>query len=541
MNDLHVFDFLSEPERYELHENPWTDVSRRNFFRIAGAGVVVALLYRETALAQRGQRGAATQELGAWLHIGEDSAITAYTGKVEIGQNIRTSLTQVIAEELHVPVGRVKMVMADTALVPVDGGTAGSQTTPMMASQLRRVAATARELLFDLAAELGKIERKTLSIIDGKVVGTDGKPTFEFGQLTKGKKLAKMVGADAKTIPADKWTVAGTSVLKVDGSEFVTGGHHYASDMKCPGMVFGKVLRPPSFKATLTSVHTKDAEALPGVIVVHEGDFIGVTAPTEQAAAQALAAIHAEWKTVPQPSWEELSKYLKEHPGRGGKGGGGGFGGGGGSSKSGSVKEGLKIADATVEATYPIAYIAHFPLEPRAAVAEWIDGKLTVWTGTQRPFGVRTEVATAVGVPADRVRVIVPDMGSGYGGKHTGEAAVEAARLAKAAKKPVKVVWTREEEFTWAYFRPGGVIDISAGARKTARSPPGKLTTITRAHRRWRPRTKWRISPANFMRPIRRCGKAHIARWRPPPILSPANCIWTISPMRSRSIRWPFA
>ena len=111
-------------------------------------------------------------------------------------------------------------------------------------------------------------------------------------------------------------------------------------------------------------------------------------------------------------------------------------------------------------------HIAHVPLEPRAAVAEWEDGKLTVWTGTQRPFGVRGELATAFGVGTDKVRVIVPDMGSGYGGKHTGEAAVEAARLAKAAKKPVKLVWTREEEFTWADFRPGGVIDITAGVKK---------------------------------------------------------------------------
>src|SRR5262249_30035155 len=112
------------------------------------------------------------------------------------------------------------------------------------------------------------------------------------------------------------------------------------------------------------------------------------------------------------------------------------------------------------------AYIAHAPMEPRAAVAEWTDDKLTVWTGTQRPFGVRGDLANALKIPQEKVRVIVPDMGSGYGGKHSGEAAVEAARLAKAAGKPVKLVWTREEEFTWAYFRPGGVIEVSAGAKK---------------------------------------------------------------------------
>lgn len=462
MNDQLLFDFLSEPERYELHESSLSDLSRRDFFSIAGAGVVIALLFRETpALAQRPGRQPATQELGAWLHIGEDSAITAYTGKVEIGQNIRTSLTQVIAEELAVPVARIKMVMADTALVPFDGGTAGSQTTPVMASQLRRVGAAAREVLLDLAAEQSKTDRGSLTLKEGKVVGPDGKPSFEFGQVTKGKKLVKMIGSDVARTPAKNWTIAGASALKVDGRDFVTGGHMYASDVKRPGMLFGKVLRPPSYKATLAAIKTDKAEALPGVTIVRDGNFVGVVAPTEHDAAKAIAAIHADWNTVPQTSSEELFKYLKEHTG----GGKGGFGGPGKNSQ-GSVKDGLKAADAKVEATYTIAYIAHVPLEPRAAVAEWVDGKLTVWTGTQRPFGVRGEVATALGVTPDKVRVIVPDMGSGYGGKHTGEAAVEAARLAKAANKPVKLVWTREEEFTWAYFRPAGVIDIAAGIKK---------------------------------------------------------------------------
>ncbi|HVK12488.1 MAG TPA: molybdopterin cofactor-binding domain-containing protein, partial [Gemmataceae bacterium] len=157
-------------------------------------------------------------------------------------------------------------------------------------------------------------------------------------------------------------------------------------------------------------------------------------------------------------------QHLKDRAGKGGGGFGGGGRGGGGAQ--GSIPDGLKAADKTVQATYTVAYIAHVPLEPRAAVAEWTDGKLTVWTGTQRPFGVRSDLANALGVAADKVHVIVPDMGSGYGGKHQSEAATEAARLAKAAGKPVKVVWTREEEFTWAYFRPAGVIEVNAGVSK---------------------------------------------------------------------------
>jgi isoquinoline 1-oxidoreductase len=234
-------------------------------------------------------------------------------------------------------------------------------------------------------------------------------------------------------------------------------------------MLRGKVLRASAFKATLVSADTRKAEALPGVKVVRDGEFLGVVAATEQDAAAALAAIRAEWRTVKQPSDSELFTYLKEHPSTG-RGGGRGFGGGR-SANRGNVKEALKEADHKLEATYTIAYIAHVPLEPRAAVAEWADGKLTVWTGTQMPFRVRDELVRTFGLTPDRVRVIVPDMGSGYGGKHTGESAVEAARLARGAGKPVKLVWTRQEEFTWAYFRPAGVIDVSAGMTND-----GKLT-----------------------------------------------------------------
>jgi nicotinate dehydrogenase subunit B len=470
MSELIFDDLLLDPERYELFTDTIfsAELDRRSFFRIVGGGLIVACVSGEAAAQQpgRGRRGGfgatGPKELGAWLHIGEDSAVTVYTGKVEIGQNNRTSLTQVVAEELHLPMERIRLVMGDTQLVPYDGGTAGSSSTPRMAPQLRRAAAAARELLFDLAAEQGNVKREALGIKDGKVTTADGKTSFSFGQLTHGKKLMKVIDDKTPTTPAENWTIAGTSPPKVDGRDFVTGAHRYASDVIRPGMVFGKVLRPPSFKAELVSVQTGDAEKLPGVTVVRDGSFVGVTAATDHDAGKALAALHAEWKTTPQPSSEELFDYLKKHP----SAGSGGFGGRPARDGRGSIAEGLKAAAQQIKATYTIAYIAHAPMEPRAAVAEWNDGKLTVWTGTQRPFGVRSDLARALAVPEERVRVIMPDMGSGYGGKHTGEAAVEAARLAKAAGKPVKLVWTREEEFTWAYFRPGGVIEVTAGAAK---------------------------------------------------------------------------
>jgi isoquinoline 1-oxidoreductase len=223
-------------------------------------------------------------------------------------------------------------------------------------------------------------------------------------------------------------------------------------------MLYGSVVRPSAFEAKLVSSDTKSAEAIPGVIVVRDGDFIGVAAPDRQTAIRAEKAIAVHWQAPGQPGNAELFDYLKKNASAGG-------GRGGAARPVGSIADGMAAADKKLSQTYTVAYIAHVPLEPRAAVAEWADGKLTVWTGTQRPFGVRSELAEAFRIPEEKVRVIVPDTGSGYGGKHTGECAIEAARLARASGKPVKLVWTREEEFNWAYFRPAGVIEVSTGVK----------------------------------------------------------------------------
>jgi isoquinoline 1-oxidoreductase len=335
----------------------------------------------------------------------------------------------------------------------------------MMSPQLRKAAATVRELLLDLAAKELAVDRSSLAVLDGKVVHPATKRSLSFGELAKNGQLTKTVSADVTLTPPADWKIAGTSVAKVDGAAIVTGRHEYASDVRRPGMLFGKVLRPESLHARLVSVDLDKAKALPGVTVVHDGDFVGVAAPTRYAAEQALVAITAKWKTETKVSDANLFDDLKNSEGGRSGGGGGGFGGRSNYSR-GKIEEGMKAADHKLQAKYTISYIAHVPLEPRASVAEWSDGKLTVWTGTQMPFRVRSELAQAFGLPDEKVRVIVPDMGSGYGGKHTGEAAVETARIAKSAGKPVKLNWTREEEFTWGYFRPAGVIEVSAGIRK---------------------------------------------------------------------------
>ena len=441
-----------EPERYELQSGPTYsfDLDRRDFFKLLGGGIVVISMISD-ALAQEsgagGRRGggAVPQEIGAWLHVGEDGKVTVYTGKVEVGQNARTSLTQVVSEELRAPMESIRVVMGDTDLTPYDAGTFGSRTTPDLAPRLRRAAAAARETLIDLAAKNWNVERGALIAADGRVTDPASKRSVAYSELTKGQKLVQTI-ANPPTTAAKDWRVCGKSAAKVNGVAMVTGKHKYTSDMKVPGMVYGKVLRPATFGAKLESLDTKAAEAIPGVAVTHDGDFVGVTAPSEQTAERALAAIRAQWKSTQQVSGKDLFTHLK----------------------SGDVSNSLDRSGAELQhnASYTVAYIAHTPLEPRAALAQWTDSKLTVWTGTQVPFGVRRELAEAFHIPESQVRVIMPDTGSGYGGKHTGETAIEAARLAKTAQKPVKLVWTREEEFTWAYFRPAGVIDVASGVSK---------------------------------------------------------------------------
>ena len=463
------------------------EVTRRDFFKTLGSGVMVLFLV-PAALAQeggvrgrggRGGGGAAPAEISAWIHIGEDGTVTVFTGKAEVGQNIRTSLSQAVAEELRAPISSIKMLMADTDLVPYDMGTFGSMTTPQMASQLHLAAAAARGVLLDMAAEYFKVDKSSLTIADGKIFKSeaDRNQAVSFGRLTKGQKFTKTVDNSTPVTPASEWKIAGTSVPKVDGREFVTGRHKYSSDMKLPGMLFGKVLRGPAWKTTVLSADTKAAEAMEGVKVVREvvrdGTFVGVVAPDSLQAEYAVNSITAQWSDPPaaQPTNKTIFEYLRNHVvAGGGRGGGGGPGSRGAPPAQAAAGQEAPAAagaaaDHTLKQTYTVAYIAHTPLEPRAALADWKEDKLTVWTGTQRPFGVRTELAQALGIPEARIRVIVPDTGSGYGGKHSGEAAIEAARLSRGAGKPVKLVWTREEEFTWAFFRPAAVIDISSGVR----------------------------------------------------------------------------
>ena len=454
-------DAFPEPERYELDEASryHFDLSRRHFLGLTGAGLLVLANHEATQAQARSQR----ESISARLHIAKDGRITVMTSKVEAGQGSRTQLAQAAAEELRVPVDQIDLVMADTSQVPDDGGTAGSRTTPSTVPAVRKGAAAAREILMKLACEQWGVEG-VLKVEGGKITDPATGRTLSYADLAGladlPKSFEQAIPAGVKLYPADQWTVLGTSPQKANARNIVTGSHRYPSDVVRPNMLYGKVLRAPSYGAVLTDVDLSAAQKLPGVAVVRDGNFGGCAAATSFQAQKALdvLSLKASWKTAPHPSSKELFIYLKQKAVTGASG-----------QRNprvrskGSLQEGLADAKQTVRASYEIAYIQHAPMEPRAAVAEWQDGQLTVWTGTQQPQRVRRDLADAFHLPEDRVRVIVPDMGGGFGGKHTGEVAVEAARLSKGAGRPVSLRWTREEEFTWAYFRPAGLIEAQAG------------------------------------------------------------------------------
>jgi isoquinoline 1-oxidoreductase len=373
-------DYLShpfEPTKDELPPGSGLHfaLDRRKFLKLSGGGLIVAFVLRDT-FSFKGetfppeQSGVPVSEVGAWIHIGEDGKVTVYTGKVEVGQNIRTSLSQIVAEELVVPLSSVTMIMGDTDLVPYDPGTYGSRTTPQMGTQLRNAAATAREALVEMAAKNWNTPVENLKAENGMIVNTVANKKIDYGKLTKGQQLVMPISDKVRMIAPKDWKVAGKTVAKINEQTFITGKHVYVSDMKLPGMLYGKVLRQPSYGAKLIEADISKASNIPGVVVVKDGNFIGVAAADTMTAVKALQAIDVKWEESKDlPSNKNIFDYLVKNASAAS-----------GDTK-GDVEQGLSNADFKHSLTYNINYIAHVPLEPRAALAEWVDGKLTVWTG----------------------------------------------------------------------------------------------------------------------------------------------------------------
>jgi CO/xanthine dehydrogenase Mo-binding subunit/aerobic-type carbon monoxide dehydrogenase small subunit (CoxS/CutS family) len=451
---------------------PWDltrqDADQPSFFERLADGLVTVAAGDPPGPGGMNRPGWRTAPDDAWVHVGADGSVTAFTGKVEAGQGTRTALRLLVAEELAVPPGSVSVVMGSTDVSPFDMGTFGSRSMPYAAPPLRAAAAGAREVLRQAAAERFGLPATDLTVASGMVAGPDGAPSIGYGELLTGVRRVEKVpvsgpGSPPLT-PTSAWRsagqplAAGPVVRAAGGAAVVTGAKRFPADLRAGGMLYGCVLRPPGYGATLRSADTSPAEALPAVRVIRDGEFIGVVAATSAAARRAVEAIGADWDRPPQPGRAELADHLRSHP-VDGEGFAAKF-----RHQQGDPGAALAAGPVRLDAHYTAAYIAHVPLEPRSALAAWQDGHLMVQSGTSTPFRARRELAEALSMPEEHVHLSVPDYGGGFGGKHGSVVAVEAARLARAAGCPVKVQWSRREEFQWGYLRPSALIDISASA-----------------------------------------------------------------------------
>ena len=447
---------LARPRR------PWdrTPAGEREYFDLLGEGLVVLLPPRQPSDSNAG--GWSPPTGGAWIHLGSDGKVRAFTGKVEVGQGTRTALALVVAEELRVSLRQVDLVMGDTDLCPWDMGTFGSRSMADAAPALRSVAAGAREALLDRAAARRTAERERLEAMEGTVRVRGETQGVPYGELVRNLRELVTVGPAVPVTPPQAWQQAGRPAVDPNAEEVVTGRRTYTSDVRRPGMLYGAVLHAPLYGARLSRVDLSSVEKRAGVHLVHDGEFVGVAASSPREAHAALGEVRAEWEATPQPGEPEIEQYLRTHP----------------STwddwdtdenRTGDPEAALAAAAVTVEQTYRTAYIAHSPLETRSAVAEWEGSRLTVWVGTQTPFRAREHVAQALEIPLEDVRVIAPYTGSGFGGKHGGDVALAAARLARAAGRPVALDFSREEEFRYGYARPSAFIDVKVGAEKDGR------------------------------------------------------------------------
>ena len=435
-----------------MNASPGLD--RRAFLQLLGGGIVVLVSLDPTALLADEARRLYPEDFNAYLVIGRDGRVTVFSGKIEMGQGVMTSQAQMVAEELGVDLAAIDMVLGDTDRCPWDMGTFGSLTTRMFGPALRAAAAQARLVLTTLAAERLGVPADRLEIRHGvAVVAGDPARSVSYAQLAKGARITRVVDRKAVLRAAADFQVMGLSPQRLDAVEKVTGVARYAADLRLPGMLYGRVLRPPMHGASLATLDTAAAAALPGVTVVRRDDLVAVLHADPEAAAAALEAVRATWR-LPEAKLDRDSIFghilaasdeLTDVASRGDIG----------AARAGAVR--------TFETTYRKGYVAHAPLEPHAALAELKDGRMTVWASTQTPFPARDRIAAVLGMSAKDVRVITPFVGGGFGGKSASDQAIEAARLAQITGKPVQVAWTRAEEFFKDTFDPAAVVRIASG------------------------------------------------------------------------------
>jgi isoquinoline 1-oxidoreductase len=429
-------------------------LSRRDFLKISGSGIFISFTagsFDPSALQQRGRDY--PTNFNAYLKIGEDGRVSLFCSKIEMGQGIITSMAQMLAEELDVKIDSIDMVMGDTRLCPWDSGTTGSRSTKFFGPPLRRAGAEARAILLQMASERLNITPERLVVKNGVVsdkMNAANKVTY--AELVKGKQIDRHIsGVPIKSI--SKHTISGTPTMRTDAKAKVMGEAKFTRDIKLPGMLYAKVLRPPSHDATLESVDVSKASNIFGAIVIQEDDLIAVLHENPELAEDALALVSAKWN-VPEPKVDDQSifDYLKKAAPDGRV-----------HVEKGSLPDGHAAAKKSVESEFYNHYVAHAAQEPYAVLAHVEDEQVTVWASTQAPFRVRATVAETLEIPEEKVHVITPFVGGGFGGKKSGQQIREAVKLSKITRRPVQLAWTRREEFFYDTFRPAAVVQLESG------------------------------------------------------------------------------
>ena len=428
------------------------EMTRRSFLGVTGSGIILTFFLDRlpSAFAAKSLPG----DFNAFLRMAEDGRVTCFVGKIEMGQGVNTSLKMMLADELDVAFEATDIVMGDTALCPWDRGTWGSLSTRSFGPSLRAAGAEARQVLVELAGERLRLPADRLAVENGVVFDRTHPATrVSYGELARGQRIQRHATGKVAVKKPSELKIVGTPRRREDGPAKVTGAAKYAGDIRVPGMLYARIVRPPAHGAELREVDVSRVGEVPGARVVRDGDFIAVLHASPDRAEAALEKVKASYR---QPAStlnrDTIFDHLIEVAPKGDV-----------VAEGGDLASGAKASTAVVEQTYYNDYVAHAPMEPHTALARFEGGKVTVWASTQNPFGLQEEVAKLLGADEANVHIVTPFVGGGFGGKSRNLQALEAVRCAKLAGAPVQVAWTRKEEFFFDSFRPAAVVKVRSG------------------------------------------------------------------------------
>lgn len=399
--------------------------------------------------------GEVSDYLDDWLAFESDGTVTAFSGKVELGTGVRTALMQIVADELDLPLERVHMVMGDTARTPDEGYTAGSMTISGSGTALRKAAAEARRALLKMASERLDAALSELSVHEG-VISVNLHPDrfVTYAELMGGKAFDLRVTDDAPLKSPQDYRIVGTSTPREDLPRKVAGQPGFIHDLRVPGMLHARLVRPPGPAATLVSLDESSVKDVPGLVqVVRRGNFIGVVAEREEQAIQAAKQLKVEWQpAAAYPPMQDIYAYIRRQP----------------TEDSvlvdrGDFDQAFTDAARQLRATYYQPYHAHASIGPSCAVAQVDGDQVTVWASTPGPYPLSGALAQLLGVPPENVHLIYVEGSGSYGQNGADDVAADAMILSQAVGKPVRVQWTREDEFVWEPKAPAMVMEVNGG------------------------------------------------------------------------------